>query len=558
MARSPRRLTSLPALAALLCATGCASSPAARTTREAGSSPPPPRGSVPAPGATNAVVMTPQPAPDKNDWTATASLPQVVNARLVLTLEAELGSANPGEEIDVAVLAAPAAPARAVQTNLLVSETKSVQRIFLGGVTNLPAGSLTLRLLPAGESLARLKVERLELCALPAAEAATVAEQRNYPGQSPRAAWRTSASARIEELRKAPARISVHEAAGNPVRSAMVELTLLQPALRIATAAPTTPDSPPPRGRLVNAWLAPASPGWDGASLPAGTGAAPASLEGGVLLPFSNLRNQPLENAALNNAQKFAALKSRIATVLAPFAQEEMNWDLSDGLARHLDALEALAPDALAQLLAAARASAPKAKVFLHDFGILEGGPRRLDDFLQKAVELQGSGVRLDGLSVTLESFRTPPSPAEVIARLERLAAANLPLRIAPAGFVGDVDPGTARAAAGDLLLAIFSQPAVQSVVIARAEQPPWDEVLSNPPGRLKEWIPGMKYKARTDAEGRVLLRVPAGRYAVLLSTPRGMQRAELLVAPGAGGSIDLRVPAAASPVPKPAAAPSP
>lgn len=547
-------MTSTPALAVLLCAAGCTSVPAPRTPRDASPTPPPPRENVPAAADGIDVEITLQPAQDKRGWTATTDLPAVVNARLMVTLEAELMSANPGEEIDLAVLAAPAAPARAVQTTLRVFDANTTQRVFVGGVTNLAAGALTLRLLPANGRAAGLVVHRCELRAIPAAQADELVELRNYPGQSPRAAWRTAAAARMEEQRKAPARVSVRDAAGAPMRSAMVELTLLQPALRIATQSPTPPGSPPPRDRLVNAWLAPAAPGWDGAPAPAGID--PAFLEGGVLLPFSNARNQPLDNASLPPAKKLAALKSRISTVLAPFAQAEMNWDLSDGLARHVEALESLAPDALAQLLATARKTAPKAKVFLHDFGILEGGPRKLDDFLQKAVELQGSGVRLDGLSITLEAFREPPSPAEIIARLDRLAAANLPLRIAPLGFVGDFDPDTARAAAADLLLAVCSRPAVQSVVITRADQAPWDEVLRNPPGRLKEWIPGMKYKARTDAEGRVLLRVPAGRYAVSVSAPRGLQRAELSVTQSAGGSLDVRVPAAAAP--KPAAPPSP
>ncbi|MFO1523454.1 MAG: hypothetical protein U1G05_15760 [Kiritimatiellia bacterium] len=39
-----------------------------------------------------------------------------------------------------------------------------------------------------------------------------------------------------------------------------------------------------------------------------------------------------------------------------------------------------------------------------------------------------------------------------------------------------------------------------------------------------------MKYKARSDASGKTLLRVPAGRYAVSASTLRGLQRSELVV----------------------------
>ena len=554
MARFPWRLTSTPALAALLFVAGCSSVPSPSTLRDAGPTPPPPRGQAALSTSTNAVAMILKPVMDEGGWSATANLPPVINARLLVTLAAGLKSANPGEEMDVAVLLTPAAPARAVQTTLRVLDTKSTQQAFVGGITNLPAGAISLRILPAGGRPANLLVDQCELRALPADEATGIVEQRNYPGQSPRAAWRTAAAARVEELRKAPARVSVLDASGAPVRSAMVELTLLQPALRIAASSPATPESPPPRDRLVNAWLAPVNATWDGA--PPTAPANPAFLEGGVLLPLSNARNHPLENATLPPAKKLAALKTRIATVLAPFAQAEMNWDLSDGLARHIESLEALAPDALAQLLATARKAAPKAKIFLHDYGILEGGPRKLDDFLQKAVELQGSGVRLDGLGVTLEAFRAPPSPVEVIARLDRLAAANLPLRIAPLGFVGDFAPDTARAAAADLLLAVFSQPAVQSIVIARADQAPWDELLRNPPGRLKEWIPGMKYKARTDAEGRILLRVPAGRYAVTVSAPRGLQRAEMSVAQGAGGSLDVRVQAAAAP--KPAEAPAP
>ncbi len=495
-----------------------------------------------------------RPAWINNQWVAVADLPPVVASRLLVTLEAEQPADHPGEEIEVSLLAEPVEPAGPAQTTVRVFDGATAQRIFLGGVTNLPAGPLTLRLLPAGENPARLKIDRLDVRMVPAAHAAGVVEVRNYPGQNPRAAWRTAAAARVEELRKAPARVNVRDAAGAPMRSTMVELTLLQPSLRIAAPSPAGLDAPPPRDRLVNAWLAPAATGWDGAPAPAGMD--PSFLDGGVLLPFANARNQPLENSTLNNAQKLAALKARIAAVLTPFAQAEMNWDLSDGLARHIENLESLAPDALAQLLSTARKAAPKATVYLHDFGILEGGPRRLDDFLQKVVELRGSGVRIDGLSVTLESFRSPPAPAEVIARLERLAAANLPLRVAPLGFVGAFDPGAARAAAQDLLLAVMSQPAVQSIVIAHADQPPWDDVLRNPPGRLKEWIPGMKYKARTDAEGRVLLRVPAGRYAVSVSTPRGMQRAELMVTQGAGASLDVRVPAAASPKPTPASSP--
>ena len=554
MARSFRRPTFSAALTILLLTAGCSSVPSPQISRVANPTAPPPRDHAALTAFTNAVEIILKPVLDEAGWTATTDLPPVDHSRLLVSLSSGLKSANPGEELDVTVLLTTAAPARAVQTTLRVLDTLSTQQAFVGGVTNLPAGVITLRILPESGRPANLLVDRLALRAVPASEASGIVEQRNYPGQSPRAAWRTAAAARIEEQRKAPARVSVLDATGAPVRSALVELTLLQPSVRIAARSPATSDAPLPRDRLVNAWLAPTPSTWEGAPDPSPT--APTFLEGGVILPLSNARNHPLENSALPPAKKLAALKTRITTVLTPFAQTEMNWDLSDGIARHIDSLDALAPDALAQLLATARKAAPKAKIFLHDFGILEGGPRKLDDFLQKAVELQGSGVRLDGLGVTLEAFRAPPSPVEIIARLDRLADSNLPLRIAPLGFVGDFAPDSAHAAAADLLLAIFSQPAVQSIVIARADLAPWDEVLRNPPGRLKEWIPGMKYKARTDAEGRILLRVPAGRYAVSVSTPRGLQRAELSVTQSAGGSLDVRVPAAASP--KPAAAPAP
>ncbi|MFO1490320.1 MAG: hypothetical protein U1F77_04110 [Kiritimatiellia bacterium] len=225
-----------------------------------------------------------------------------------------------------------------------------------------------------------------------------------------------------------------------------------------------------------------------------------------------------------------------------------MNWDLSDGLASRAGERWSHSPPTRCSSCWPQPAKPPAARIHLHDFGILRGSTRKLEDFLQRAIELQGSGFRPDGLSVTLEAFRTPPPPVEIIARLDRLASANLPLRIAPLGFVGEFNPDVARAAAADLLLAVFGQPAVQSIVIAGADQPPWSEVLKNPPAPLKEWMAGMKYKARSDSTGKTLLRVPAGRYAVSASTPRGLQRSELVVEQGAGASLDIRVQAPPKP----------
>ena len=99
MARFPWRLTSTPALAALLFVAGCSSVPSPSTLRDAGPTPPPPRGQAALSTSTNAVAMILKPVMDEGGWSATANLPPVINARLLVTLAAGLKSANPGEEI---------------------------------------------------------------------------------------------------------------------------------------------------------------------------------------------------------------------------------------------------------------------------------------------------------------------------------------------------------------------------------------------------------------------------------------------------------------------------
>lgn len=203
MARFPWRSTSIPALAVLLLTAGCATVPSIRPT--ANNAPPAPTIAPGTPAAKATAVETAlSPRLADGAWIATADLPPVANARMLLTLESVLKSANPGEELDVTVVLSPPAPARAARTTLRVLDSNSTQRAFIGGVTNLPAGTIEMRILPTGGRPDHLAVDRCVLRTVPAAEVPGTMEQLNYPGGSPRAAWRTAAAARIEEQRKAP------------------------------------------------------------------------------------------------------------------------------------------------------------------------------------------------------------------------------------------------------------------------------------------------------------------------------------------------------------------
>ncbi|MFO1523453.1 MAG: hypothetical protein U1G05_15755 [Kiritimatiellia bacterium] len=324
----------------------------------------PPAANTVSASSPDALNLTPGP----DGHSAAAVLPATPAGRILLSLEARIEGPDGAyeQEVQVTLSGGTEAAGTVLRTSVLLLDEWSPQRFFIGGPVQLPPGPVTLNLSAPADFAGRIVLRQCSLRTVPPDRQTGVLERRAYHGQSPRASWRNRCALRMEKGRKAPARIQVRDAAGAPLAGVMVELTLLQPAVRVAARFPagTTPETLPPGGSLVNAVVSTPVAAWEDPSADEARAVrtTPPPLlppDGGILLPFAASRNQPLALTSLRADEKPILLKQHIEDTLKPFAEQAMNWDLSDGLSPQAGK-EALAPDAVSQLLGAGPQSRPR------------------------------------------------------------------------------------------------------------------------------------------------------------------------------------------------------
>lgn len=405
-----------------------------------------------------------------------------------------------------------------------------------------------------------------------------------YDGRAADATWRAAASERIERLRKADLRVTVRDAAGQPVSGARIEATLQRHAFGFGSAVVGDlltgqgPDSERYRQTVEQnfskvvfenelKW-----PAWEeraGAKRESTMAAIRwleergIALRGHVLLWPSwghvgkdcrNLREDP---AALRKR-----IADRISEVMGATRGHFADWDVINEPYAHNDLMKALGDEAMIEWFKLARAVDPRPVLFLNDYaGLAAGGmnTKHKDHFEKTARFLKDGGAPIGGLGLQCHFGWSVTPPDAALAELDRWGRLGLTVHLTE--FDIDIlDEQLQADYTRDLLTVAFSHPAVSSVTTWgfwegrhwRPDAALWRKDWSiKPNGQAwldltrKQWW--TRASGTTDSAGVFSTRGFKGAYQIAVS--KGGQTSTVAAALGdTACTIDVKLDSAPSP----------
>ncbi len=311
-----------------------------------------------------------------------------------------------------------------------------------------------------------------------------------YPGNEPDAAWRKTAEAQIEKLRKGDLTVLVKDKAGKPVRNAEVSVRMQKHAFPFGTAVSgaafsgvrITPENLAIYKQHIpelfnfsvmeneNKW-----PQWaNEASRPATIATMDWLREKGLQVRGHNLVWPSWNNTNVKAAQDAkndpAALAKvildHIAETTAALSGRVVNWDVLNEPFTNHDFMDILGRHAMVDWFKAAREGDPKSKLYINDFAILTGEDKaHQDDYAATIQYLIDQGAPLDGIGLQSHfSARVTPID-ELLKRLDRFAAFGKDLEITEFD-IDTADEATQADYTRDFMTIAFSNPSVKAFVM--------------------------------------------------------------------------------------------
>jgi GH35 family endo-1,4-beta-xylanase len=317
----------------------------------------------------------------------------------------------------------------------------------------------------------------------------------SYPGREKNAAWRKAALARIQKLRTAPLTVKVVDASGKPLRGARVRARQTKSAFRWGTAISAKTlflgEESPDKARYREAarqyfnivteensfkWKSSAGDNGPGFSLGLGLRAAEWAREAGLDFRGHNLlwpswHNSPKLAEKLKDrpAELRRAILDHVRETVAAAQGQVADWDVINEPWDNHDIMDALGGDAiLADCFRAAAEADPRARLFINDYAIIEGGPgesthraryeRVIHDLIQ-------AGVRLDGIGIQGHFGQPLTAPVDCLQTLDRFAAFKRPLLITEYD-IEETDEALTGDYLRDLLILCYSHPAVEGFMM--------------------------------------------------------------------------------------------
>ncbi|MDF3130258.1 endo-1,4-beta-xylanase [Kiritimatiellaeota bacterium B1221] len=393
-----------------------------------------------------------------------------------------------------------------------------------------------------------------------------------YAGREPGAQWRKDARARIEELRKAPLRIHVVDENGQPVPDASVVIQQLRHAFAFGSAVDAslllsdTPDAHryqevvsqnfnrvvlendlkwapwklrPDQALKALAWLA----------------ARDIEVRGHVLVwpSFKKMyRAEVYENSPEALSEYIRDHVRDIASTVGNLVQQ---WDVLNEPYDNHDAMDILGKSEMSEWFRVAKASAPDAKLFINDYGILSGGGADISHqqhYEETIGFLLDQKAPLEGIGFQSHFATTLTSPEKIWNLLERFGEFGLPMQITEL----DVDVESDELQADylrDLMTLYFSHPKVEGILIwgfweGKHYKPrcalyhqdwslkpagyTWRDLVFN------QWW--SRSRTRTDPEGWVESRVFFGEYVLQVETDTGTTLRKVSVEKAEGNTIEI------------------
>ena len=109
----------------------------------------------------------------------------------------------------------------------------------------------------------------------------------------------------------------------------------------------------------------------------------------------------------------------------------------------------------------------PHCKMFLNDYGILEGGPQgaHAEDFYNEIQSLKNHGAPIGGIGIQSHFAAALPSPMQLLQTLDRFSELGLPIELTELSLNLD-DRELQADYMRDFLIAAFSHPNVHGVML--------------------------------------------------------------------------------------------
>ncbi|MBC8041363.1 MAG: endo-1,4-beta-xylanase [Opitutaceae bacterium] len=390
-----------------------------------------------------------------------------------------------------------------------------------------------------------------------------------YEGHAPDAPWRAAAAERIERIRKGDLALRVVDAAGQPVSDASVAVRMKRHAFAWGTAIDArrlvtgdSADTVRYRETIEKyfnkvvfendlKWAR-----WRDAT-PAARENILKSLDWfeardiavrGHVFVWPSWRQTPrfLRDLEKDPAALRKAVTDHIAAQTALYGHRLAEWDVINETYQHQDLLKLLGREVMIDWFRAARAGAPKTKLFYNDYVMFHGtAPDSPSQYFYDVIKFFiEKGAPIDGIGEQGHFGANPPGPAQIIATLDRFGALGLPIQITEFDISTD-DEQLQADFTRDFTIAMFSHPSVTGVVHWgfwagmhwKPEAALWDKNWNlRPNGQAwvdlvtKDWWTNAD--GRTAADGTFTTRGFYGDYEVTVTRGGKSQTTRLKLAP--------------------------
>lgn len=308
----------------------------------------------------------------------------------------------------------------------------------------------------------------------------------SYSGREADAKWRKEANDRIDKIRKGDLKIRVVNSAGAPVANANVQATLVRHAFGFGSCVTkdqlTGNSTDDERCREIaekyfnravfeNDMKWPAM--WDGPSEQLDK-AVTWLLERNIQIRGHNLhwpswRWSPRQLRELESSpgELRRVCDERVTKTVAHFKGKLIQWDVINEPYNNRDLMDILGDAVMTHWFKLARAADPDCKLYLNDFGILDGGTNNAHraHFYKTISELKASGAPIDGIGIQSHFAAALPPPSQVIAVLDQFTQLGLPIELTEISIALDEQQLQADYMR-DFMIAVFSHPNVNGAML--------------------------------------------------------------------------------------------
>lgn len=309
----------------------------------------------------------------------------------------------------------------------------------------------------------------------------------SYIGRSAEAPWRREALARIDRIRKGDLVVRVTDAVGKPIEGASVHAVLKRHAFGFGSCVTVehlldpSPDGQQYRQiveRYFNQAVFENDMKW-----PAVYDGAPARLdqathwlfERGIRVRGHNLfwpgwRWLPRQLRQHENDPSMlrAIAEKHVTEIVSHFKGRLFEWDVVNEPYSNHDLMDLLGGNnVMIHWFKLAKQADPQCRMYLNDFGILEGGPdgAHARHFYETIRFLRKGGAPIDGIGIQSHFAAALPAPTQVLKTLDRFSEFGLPIQLTEVSLNCDERELQADYLR-DLLIAGFSHPNVLGIML--------------------------------------------------------------------------------------------